>query len=213
MDEPKISYPTLNHLQDDNLLKSRVLEIKNILNQWEKDKKHYNKLKKKWNNFDSVVRYTGLALALGSTSAITIITAGAFLPVQTMLITVTALSSGAFLKLGFFDILSLKLAKNKRSKYASREQLINNYINKLWFLFEKSRNDNNITIEEIEKVRKLSDEYNNISFSVKSKNDGISYKEIKNINKKAKEELRMELSEKLIKEQKDKLRSDSFLGI
>lgn len=217
-------YP--NVVQDPELSKSRIIEIKNIISQWEKDKLHYSKLKKKWSKFDSIIRYTGIILGVSATTATTIITAGAFLPLQTSIIVISALSGVTMAKLGFFDILSLELANKKKSKYNDRVQLIDNYINKLWILFEKIRNDHNIELEELEQIRNLKDEYNallyegsTIKFSSEQnkmennslENNRISKKDIKKIEKIVQKQLKQEIINKKIEDRKDRLKSNGFL--
>jgi len=122
-------------------------EIKEML-------KHYKKLKNRWNTIDSILKTTNLTFTLimtFSTAVSASLTVPVFVPI--ILGIVSASSSTG--------IIAIKYSSKKKEYFKRKVRLIDEYLNKLYIFFEKSKADKIISVEEVEEFNMLLTEFEN----------------------------------------------------
>ena len=120
-------------------------EIKEML-------KHYKKLKNRWNTIDSILKTTNLTFTLimaFSTAVSASLTVPVFVPI--ILGIVSASSSTG--------IIAIKYSSKKKEYFKRKVRLIDEYLNKLYIFFEKSKADKIISVEEVEEFNMLLTEF------------------------------------------------------
>jgi len=141
------------------IFRERCVEIKLQKSKVDDKLKHYTKIKNRWNTANSTLKYTGFSLMIvsGATATIltSLVTAGIAIPV----IAVLSVSGAGLLHGSLFEIIINKLTSKKKTEFRKRINNINEYKNKLYLLFEKARNDGEISNNELEAIRKLTEEY------------------------------------------------------
>ncbi|ESO88584.1 hypothetical protein LOTGIDRAFT_165367 [Lottia gigantea] len=134
-------------------LESRQQYMIEKQNELKEKLKQFNKCRKTWSRIDSVFKTLSTVLTVGITVA-TAVTGGLMLPiiVPSVLAAFTAVqtSSCGFITLGF--------TSKKKAYYKKKTEILNTYLNKLFIFFERSREDKNITVEELETIEILDDE-------------------------------------------------------
>ena len=102
------------------------------------------------------------------------------------------------------------MIKKKKQKYINKCKIIQDYINKVYFYFEKARQDGVITLEELEGFNKLIKEFdinlenkNSKEIDVNDKFDITTLK--KEAELEAKKEIAVEMKEKFKKRSKRKI--------
>jgi hypothetical protein len=116
---------------------------------------HYDKVKGRWIIADNILTIGGTLISLACV-VVTTVTAGLNLPSLVSIIAGSITGSEILITAS----LVKGLTKPKVKTYSDRCALIRTYMNKVYVLSERSRNDNKISIEEIEEFNKLIDEYN-----------------------------------------------------
>ena len=155
-----------------------------------KDLKRYNKMKSRWGKIDVGLKVSGAIFA--STGAVVGVLVGTLtgpfiiplllpsMPIIVGVITAseTLITSG----------LVIGVTSKKKSFYREKCKIIQSYLDKMYLYFERVREDNIITLEEINSFHKLLAEYRN-------ELEGISKIEFdtKKIDKDLKKEIQIEL--------------------
>ncbi|ESO90929.1 hypothetical protein LOTGIDRAFT_175789 [Lottia gigantea] len=112
--------------------------------------KQYNKCKKRWIRVDSVYKRLSVVLTVGTTVA-TAVTGGLMVPVviPTLLATITAIQTSSC------GLIAIDYTSKQKSYYKKKTEILNAYLNKLFIFFERSTEDKNITIEELEEFNEI----------------------------------------------------------
>ncbi|ESO87075.1 hypothetical protein LOTGIDRAFT_154565 [Lottia gigantea] len=116
--------------------------------------KHFNKGRKTWSRIDSVFKTLSVVLTVGTTVA-TAVTGGLMVPVliPTVLATITAIQTSSC------GLIAIGYTSKQKSYYKKKTEILNTYLNKLFIFFERSREDKNITIEELEEFNEILDKF------------------------------------------------------
>ncbi|ESO88614.1 hypothetical protein LOTGIDRAFT_165398 [Lottia gigantea] len=114
----------------------------------------YNKFKKRWIRVDSVFKTLSVVLTVGTTVA-TAVTGGLMVPllIPTLLATITAIQTSSC------GLIAIGYTSKQKSYYKKKTEILNAYLNKLFIFFERSREDKNITVEELEKFNEILDKF------------------------------------------------------
>ena len=149
-------YPSVSDSQNEqkSLIKLQSENLFNKLEQIEKELKHYNKLKHKWNIFKNVLHYSKypLALILGGLDVALIFT-GIGIPLAIIGAGVTI---GEVVGTNVFEdaIVNVKIDKyNKKCKH------IKEWIDKMYIFKIEELKDNVIDVKEIQQWKQLLIEY------------------------------------------------------
>jgi hypothetical protein len=152
---------------NEGLHKERIKEMLSQRNELERDLKHHRRWEKKWNKFDWVFKIGGSILVIGTGAAVGVVSGiflgGILVPLSIAFVEVGMGSGFIGIDRGFF---------HKKKKYHKDKcKIIEEYLNKSWHYIEGSREDDIITLKEIEGFNSLMNEY-------RSKMEGIQDVEI-----------------------------------
>ena len=209
MNSEQILYPAIpsietNTINIKQLSDARVNEMMNKKKELEKELKRYAKIRKRWGRADVGIKITGIVLA--STGAVAGILTGVIagpllIPifVPSLPIIVGVLTASETILTGG---LVIGLTSKKKAFYRDKCNLIQSYIDKMYLYIEKARNDNIITIEELDGFRKLMDEYNVAVRGIK-----VDKFDFDKLHKDIKKELQKELVEEMKEKEKQQYRS------
>ena len=156
---PKISeYVPVENVSEKynkNLSDARIKEIQAKRHELEMNLKHYKKILKRWKTTGNVLKITTIIIIGGSAATSMVIGFGGFaVPLFVGILAAIGVAEGII-----SETFTLGLIKKKTELFKKKIDHIQEYISKSWFLFEKSREDNMITLEEVNEFRKLMDEY------------------------------------------------------
>ncbi|ESO91871.1 hypothetical protein LOTGIDRAFT_163232 [Lottia gigantea] len=114
----------------------------------------YNKCKKRWIRIDSVFKTLSVVLTVGTTIA-TAVTGGLMVPIliPTLLATATAIQTSSC------GLIAIGYTSKQKSYYKKKTEILNSNLNKLFIFFERSREDKNITIEELEEFNEILEKF------------------------------------------------------
>ena len=161
-------YPSVSDSQNEqkSLIKLQSENLFNKLEQIEKEFKHYNKLKHKWNIFKNILHYSKypLAVILGGLDVALIFT-GIGIPLALIGAGVTI---GEVVGTNVFEdtVVNLKIDKyNKECKH------IKEWIDKMYIFKVEALKDNVIDAKEIQQWKQLLIEYEKETNIQSSKND------------------------------------------
>lgn len=188
MDESKNLYPDIQtyttYSADPLITRQKYMiekqqELQNKLN-------HYKKLRSKWSKADSTLKTLGVVITALS-SLIAVVTTIAF-PVA-LVPTIFSIVAGINSLLTGGTVIGL--TGKKKSQFKQKIEVINNYLNKLYIFFEKSKNDQDITVDEIQNFTNI---YNEFQKALESPMQNAEYtkKEIKQAKNLAKKSLEKE---------------------
>jgi len=170
---------------------------------------HYKKVYTRWKYLGKLIRIINLSISgtiAGSVGVLAILTTqGVAIPPL-----ILALLGGySAIETSVMEGFNIGIIKKKKSKYEAKCTLIQDSINKLYFYFEKAREDGVITLDELEGFEKIYNKLENILNNNQSLNDNRLDISIlrKEAEEEAKNELAIEMKEKLKHEVKQKLRS------
>src|SRR6266853_1908237 len=148
-------YEDISDKVNKNLSDARIKEIQGKRSEMEKSLKHYKKILKRWKQFGNVLKYTSIFIVGGTAITSMELGFGAFsLPLVLGILAAVGATEGII-----SETLVLSLVKKKVVKFKKKMEHIQEYISKSWFLFEKIRDDNIITLEEVSEFRKLMETY------------------------------------------------------
>ena len=158
-------YPSVSDSQNEqkSLIKLQSENLFNKLEQIEKEFKHYNKLKHKWNIFKNILHYSKypLALILGGLDVALIFT-GIGIPLA---IIGAGITVGEVVGTNVFEdaIVNMKIDKyNKKCKY------IKEWIDKMYIFKVEALKDNVIDVKEIQQWKQLLIEYDKCLVNIQS---------------------------------------------
>ena len=144
-------YPDINI----QLNKSRIDTMFNKRQELEKQLHHYKKIKKRWGQFDTALKVSGTLLAgLGTVAGAAVGAIGA-VPIAIPIIIGSLTAGEGIVTSG----LVIGLTGKKKSAYRDRINLIQSFLDRMFVYIEKARQDNIITVEELEGFNKLMEEY------------------------------------------------------
>ena len=138
----------------------------------QKDLEKYIRIRKSWNTADVAIKMTGTVLVFISTSAAIVFGTVGSLGILTPVVSgvgAAVLSSVTLFKTTFMEIFSVGYTSKRKHMFQERVDLVKEFINKFYFYFEKAREDNIISLDEIKNFNKLLDEYNNKMLELKLK--------------------------------------------
>jgi hypothetical protein len=184
--------------------KSRIDEMSNKRLELDRQLKHYLKIKKRWDKADGSLKITGTILA-GTSAVVGAVMAGLTVPLTIPIaipIVLGAITAGETI---ITSGLVMGLTGRKKSFYREKIRIIQSYIDKMFVYCEKARQDNVITVEELEGFKQLMEEYQN-TINSRISNDEYDYEKIK---KEAEKEAKKEAEKKL----KDILKRDTINSI
>ncbi|ESP04226.1 hypothetical protein LOTGIDRAFT_170923 [Lottia gigantea] len=127
--------------------------------------KHFNKCRKTWSRIDYVFKTLNTVVTVGITVA-TAVTGGLMLPI----IVPTVLAAFTAVQTSSCGLIILGYTSKQKSDYKKKTEILDTYLNKLFIFFERSREDKNITIEELEEFNEILDKFDVEISSVKVKN-------------------------------------------
>ena len=131
--------------------RERIRFMKDKRQQLQLKMKHYEKLKRRWNIIKNVSEITGIALTVGSGILTIVVTSGVLGIPLVALLSTTSTTLTALISTIVNKSFITKHRKKLRAKYNSTKELSD----KLYLYFEKSSQDGNITVEEMEKFEKI----------------------------------------------------------
>ncbi len=181
-------------------------KIKYLQNQYD----HYKKVQKRWKACGKIVRVFNLTMASSLAAAVGVLAIISTQGIAVPPLLIAILGGYSAIETSVMEGLNIGIIKKKKYKFIKKCQIIQDSINKLYFYYEKARQDGIITIEELEGFNKI---YKHIDKSINNvitlENDNKFDMESirKEAEDEAKHELATELKEKLKNEAKQKLRS------
>ena len=200
----------LKDMINKNLNTQRAQKIIDKINQLQKQLEHYKKIGNKWKTAGKVVRVINLsitcliAVALGVLAIV--VTEGVAIPPMTMAL----LGGYSTIETTILEGMNIGVIKKKESKYDKKCAVIQDYVNKMHYYFEKARQDGVITLEELEGFDSLVNHFegkiSNKNVEIDEKFDLMTLK--KEAEVEAKKEVAVEMKEKLKNEAKAKLLSN-----
>src|SRR3981189_614466 len=159
--------------------------------------KHYKKILKRWKKIGNVLRISSIIIVGGCSVTTIVLGFGAFS--SPLILAIMAGIGGVEGILS--EALVLGVIKKKLSKFSKKVEYIQEYISKSWYLFNKIKEDDIVTLQEIDDFGKLMDQYEK----------GMSVGEADSMDKeyiKLRESLRHEVRKELEKEVKSELKED-----
>lgn len=189
----------------------RAQKIIDHINALQKQYDHYHKIDKRWHKFGKAIRLINLTLSGSIAGAVAVLgillTQGITIP----LVVMGVLGGYSTIETTILEGLNIGLIKKKKHKFSEKCNIIKEYINKMYFYYQKAIDDGVVTLDELEGFNKLVADFesfiNNIKRSdiVTDKIDMLVLKKEAEIM--AKEEVAIEMKEKLKQEAKLKLLS------
>ena len=176
-------YPQLEDDINKNINVQRAQKLL-ILLQVKQDKlNHYEKIFKRWRKLHKIIRITNLTLTtlIGTTltTLAVITTQGIIIPALVFGI----LGGYGTLETTIMEGMNIGLIKKKKERYKNKIDIIKDGVNKMYFYYEKAREDGEITVDEIEGFNKLMkdlDEKLNSNDIMKIEtNDQLNFTELK----------------------------------
>src|SRR3981189_1499292 len=164
--------------------------------------KHYKKILKRWKKIGNVLRISSIIIVGGCSVTTIVLGFGAFS--SPLILAIMAGIGGVEGILS--EALVLGVIKKKLSKFSKKVEYIQEYISKSWYLFNKIKEDDIVTLQEVDDFGKLMDQYEK-GMSV----GGNSVGEADSMDKeyiKLRESLRHEVRKELEKEVKSELKED-----
>lgn len=209
-------YPIIKNEQEvkdminKNLNTQRAQKIVEKIEQLQRQLEHYKKISRRWKITGKIVRVLNLsitsliAVALGVLAIMA--TQGVAIPPMPMAI----LGGYSAIETTILEGMNIGVIKKKKHKYVKKCSVIQDYLNKMHYYFEKARQDGVITLEELEGFDSLVSIFEgkmlNKNVEVDEKFDLMALK--KEAEVEAKKEAAVEMKEKLKKEAKAKLLSN-----
>src|ERR1700710_2019760 len=193
------------------LSEGRVKEMLNKKQELEKDLRHYKKVRSHWTRLDSTIKIIGTVAAVSASLGATVTATITGIP----FIVPAILAGIAALDGALTEIVVVGWTSRKKKIFREKCELIQSYIDKLYIYTEKCKQDNIITIEEIENFHKLIDEYNN---TIRAKRLGVKDRteyDYEKLEKQAHREVGKDIKKELISNIKEKEIQDlkSRLGV
>ena len=197
-------------LINQNLNRQRAQKIIDKINILEKQLEHYQKVSKRWKQVSKFIRVSNLVLTgivSGTVATLGILTtAGIAFPVV-----VTAILGGyTVIQSSVLEGMNVGIIKRKKQRFSDKCNIFRNYIDKMHFYYEKARQDNVITLDELEGFNRIVVEFentiaNNQAASTEHEDviDMISLRQMAEIE--AKNEFATEMKVKLKNEAKKRL--------
>src|SRR5277367_60805 len=195
-----------DHQVNKNLSNARIKEIQVKRHELEQSLKHYKKILKRWKKFGNVLKITSLVFLSVSTvcgiTGLVLTTAGIIIIPVLGIIVVGAVGS---IEGVISETFVLGLIKKKTTLFKKKIDHIQEFISRSWYLFEKIRDDNIITLAEVEEFRKLMDEYekglsiedNSIDKEFLKLRDSLKHEAEKEVKKEIKIDLKNGLKEEM----------------
>ena len=191
----------LDELTEGKLSKSRASEIINKRKEFEKELKHYKKVRRKYKTASNVLRGLGIGLggALALTGAVTggLFTAGIAIPV---LVPTILAGVGAF-EATLSGTIAFTYIKRRIHRFSEKYDLVNTYLNRLYHLYHRSIEDARITVDEMDEFHKLVRDYES-EMSKLNSGDSTDPHVVK-LSHKAEAEVRKEVEEEMIAKLKE----------
>ena len=178
-----------------NLSDARIKEIQGKRNEMEKDLKHYKKILKRWKHLGNVLKISSIIIVGGSAVTSIILGFGSFTTPLILGILASIGATEGIISEGFI----LGIVKKKKELFKKKIDYIQEYISKSWFLFEKIREDNIISLEEVNEYRKLMQDYEKV-LSVNNDQDSEYLKMREKLKHQVEKEVKKEVKEDLKKE-------------
>jgi hypothetical protein len=194
-----------------NLNSERAHKIVEKINALQQQYEHYKKVEKRWKKLGKIVRIVNLIISgsiAGAVGMLAIVTTqGIAIPP----LVIAILSGYSAVETSVMEGMNIGIIKKKKNKFAQKCIIIQDYINKMYFYYEKARQDGVITVDELEGFEKI---YRNFVNALNNNLLNIENHEkldmailMKEAEQEAKNELAVELREKLKHEAIQKLRS------
>jgi flagellar motor component MotA len=181
-------------------------KIKHLQNQYD----HYKKVQKRWKVCSKIVRVLNLTIAGSIAAAVGVLAIITTQGIAVPPLLIAILGGYSAIETSVMEGMNIGIIKKKKHKFSGKCQIIQDSINKLYFYYEKARQDGIITIEELEGFEKIYKQFDRSINKVISKENENKF-DMDAIRKEAedeaKHELATELKEKLKNEAKQKLRS------
>ena len=153
--DSSIAYENITDKINKNLSDARIKEIQAKRHELEQNLKHYKKIIKRWKQFSNFLNYASLIILTGVGTSFMVLGFGAFtIPVVFGILAAIGTGEGII-----HGGLTLGLVKKKKETFKKKIEHTQEYISKSWYLFEKIREDNIITLDEVNEFRKLMDQY------------------------------------------------------
>ena len=164
----------------------------------EKSSKHYKKILKRWKQFESILKITSIVIVGGTAVTSIVLGFGAFaIPMVFGILAAVGATEGII-----SETLVMGLVKKKVSKFKKKIDHIQEYISKSWFLFEKIRDDNIVTLAELDEFKQLMINYENgLAVAIDTEEDDfLKLRETlkHQAEKEAKKEATMDLKKKMV---------------
>ena len=186
-----------------NLSDARIKEIQVKRHKLEQNLKHYKKILKRWKKMGNVLKISSLVFLSVTTACAT--TLGAF-AVPIVLEISGASGAVGSIEVIVSDIFILGLIKKKTTLFKKKIDYLQEYISKSWYLFEKIRDDNIITLDEVQEFRKLMDKYEKGASIEDDTMDKEYIKLRQSLKSQAEKEVKKEIKIDLKNEMKDELK-------
>jgi hypothetical protein len=214
MNEENRIYPSLTEIDKVEVLNKinsqRAEKLLSIIKSKQEKLEHYEKVFKRWRNLHKTLRILnicGTSLVGASICVLGFLsTGGIAIPV----LAIAILGGYGTIESTILEGMNVGLIKQKKERFRNKIDIIKTGINKMYYFYEKARQDNKITLDEIEQFNVLLKELENSLASNElakvNVNDKINFLELqKEASIIAKKEAQAEIKQKLIKEAKDKL--------
>ena len=173
---PQISIDQVEKSAHDQINKLEVKHMLEKIEQMKLQSKHYDKLRKNWQQGKTVIRYcchaTGIILEVGGIA--TTFYTGASIPL---------IISAVGILDNFSVELLAKLFDIKVNKYKNKVTIIQKYIDELYLFMKKATADNIITTEEIQDYQNILKNYEGEINKVKEDHDNGVNKIISSVPK------------------------------
>lgn len=156
--------------QEKQLYQLRIDEINKRKNDLQILYNHYNKIKKRWNTANNVIKYSGLTVAGAAAITACVLSSGLVLTLYPTIIVGGIVTSATGIDLVLTKILTNSFTGKRRRNYAKKASIVKNYQNKIFIYTEKIRNDGIITVQELEGFRLLFTEMEN-ELNINTNND------------------------------------------
>ena len=142
-----------------NLNLERAKNMVEKINNLEKQLVHYKKMEKRWKRFGQIIRITNLTISgviAGDVGVLAIITTqGVAIPPIVMAL----LGGYSAVETSVLEAMNIGIISKTKRKFSMKCQVIQDLINKVYFYYEKARQDGIITLEEIEEFNKLCNDF------------------------------------------------------
>ena len=148
-------YPVLENSISKNIDNQRAQKLVLSIQSKQDKLKHYEKIYNRWRKTHKIIRILNLTLASligGTVCTLGIIsTSGIIIPVLVLGI----LGGYGTIETTIMEGMNIGLIKKKKERFKNKIDIIKDGINKMYFYYEKAREDNEISVEEFEGLNKL----------------------------------------------------------